>query len=378
MKYLLTEDWGTISELVVYGAGRVMKNNLEALQKFFKILTIVDGNCEKWGKSFRGILIQSPAEAAVEMKGKKILIMTAGATAQKIGEELKLYGLVEGQDYCSFERFVCEWFWRYKGKAVIMELHTAITTRCTLQCKNCNMFIPYYKTPDDYSLEQLKKEIGLLFTHIDYIFTYHLLGGEPLLHPELAAIIEYIGEHYQDRIGSFGIVTNGTIIPCPDVLQMAQKYRVIFHISDYSKTVHYQDWLDNVIAVLEEYNIEMELNRSLNWLDFGYPENPCHFEENKIRAHMLACGPIFHGFNDGKLFYCHIAWSADKAGLFPLTPGDYIDLNESLTDMRSSILDHCSGHIPKRYVALCSACRGCGADNQNSVCAAIQKSDQRP
>lgn len=374
MEYMLTEDWEYVSEIVLFGAGRIMRNNLKALKKFFTVKFILDSDCEKWGTCYLGIPIQSLREAAEEIKHKKIVIMTTERTAKEIGEVLNHHGLTENRDYCSFERFIGEWFWRYQNKIVLLEVHMAVTARCTLKCKHCNMFIPHYKNSVDYSFEELKRDIDLFFKHVDYVFTYQFLGGEPLLNPELEKILAYIGEHYAGRIGSIGIITNGTILPNERLRQISGKYNIVYHISDYSNSVHYKDRLDQVVSRLEESHVESRLNRSLSWLDFGFPERPRHFETGSIRTHMLACGPVFHGLNDGKLFYCHVAWSADKAGLFPLSPADYIDLKELSGENRSLILDHCRGSISGGYVGLCAVCGGCGADNLNYVPTGVQMS----
>lgn len=373
MEYMLTENWESVDEIVLFGAGRLMRKNLKALQGFFTVKVILDSDSEKWGKSYLGVPIKSLLEAAEEIKHRKIVIMTTERTAKEIGEILGQHGLIENRDYCSFEKFIGEWFWRYQNKIVLLAVHTAVTTRCTLKCKHCNMFVPYYKNYIEYSFEELKRNIDLLFKSVDYVFAYQFLGGEPLLNPELVKVIEYIGEHYKDRIGSIEIVTNGTIVPNESLRQISRKYNVTYLISDYSNSVHYQDRLDRVVSCLKENGVKSNLNSSLNWLDFGFPEHPCSFEEENIQKHMLACGPEFHGLNDGKFFYCHVAWSADKAGLFPLNPTDYIDLDELSRENRVSILEHCQGNISNGYVGLCSVCGGCGKDNKNMVCAAVQK-----
>lgn len=373
MEHMLTQDWENINEIVLFGAGKAMYRNLKKLQRFFTVKFILDSDSEKWGKSYLGVPIKSLSEMAEELKYRKTVILTSEGTAKEIEEILSKHGLIENRDYCSFEKFIGKWFWQYRNKIVLSELHTAITTRCTLKCKNCNMFIPHYKNSADYSFEELKRDIDLLFKSVDYVCTYQLLGGEPLLNPELERILEYIGEHYVDRFGSIEIVTNGTIVPNESLRRISRKYHILYRISDYSKSLHYKDTLNRVVSCLKENHVKYILNSSLNWLDFGFPERPCHIEKENIQKHMLACGPAFHGLNDGKLFYCHIAWSADKAELFPLSSGEYIDLNELSRENRPSILEHCWGNISSGYVGLCALCGGCGNDNQNMVYAGAQK-----
>ena len=43
------------------------------------------------------------------------------------------------------------------------------------------MFMPYYKEQIDYTAIDILADLELLFRHVDYIASYRLLGGEPLL-----------------------------------------------------------------------------------------------------------------------------------------------------------------------------------------------------
>ena len=90
---------------------------------------------------------------------------------------------------------------------------------------------------------------------------------------------------------------------------------------------------------------------------------------------MLECGPIFHGINDGKFYYCHVAWSAEKCGLIKLNESDYVDLTQidsNSSEQRKQILEHSQGNINGGFVSLCAKCGGCGNDNKNYVDAAEQ------
>ena len=93
-----------------------------------------------------------------------------------------------------------------------------------------------------------------------------------------------------------------------------------------------------------------------------------------VREHMLSCGPLFHGLNDRKFYYCHVSWSADKAGLLSNASDDYINLEnlEVNNESKEMILNHSNGEIAKGFVKLCKICGGCGNDNTDYVKAAVQ------
>ena len=86
----------------------------------------------------------------------------------------------------------------------------------------------------------------------------------------------------------------------------------------------YKERFENAVQIVSDANLRYSVNRSLRWCDFGFPVNNRMYDFDKVREHMLSCGPIFHGLNDGKYYYCHVSWSADKAKLLKTVPDDYV------------------------------------------------------
>lgn len=130
------------------------------------------------------------------------------------------------------------------------------------------MFMPYYNNHIDITLENFKEDMDNLFSVEDRIFSVGILGGEPIINKQLPEIILYLQENYGDRIGEIFVITNGTILP------------------------------DN------------------------------SFNFNNVRNHMMECFPIFRGINDSKLYFCHVAWSAEKCGMYTLQEEDYFDIKK--------------------------------------------------
>ena len=361
MKSELTDDWKYISELVVYGFGKVAHDNIDFFKSSFNIAYIVDSDKEKCNCEFKGISVKHVDDVKDDLKNYKIVIMTANRNAALVGEDLEKFGLQSGKDFCSMEQFLTEWFWNYKKKVCLMEVHSTITSRCTLKCKHCNMFMPYYREHVDYTAKDILEDLELLFRHVDYIVAYEILGGEPLINGELADMIRQIGDRYGNRIGNIGIITNGTLLPDEQLIEISKKYNVKYDFSDYTD-------------VVSDAGLRYSVNRSLRWCDFGFPVNNRMYDFDKVREHMLSCGPIFHGLNDGKYYYCHVSWSADKAKLLKNVSDDYIDLRTLDDDDRAkeAILEHSNGNMAKGFVKLCKICGGCGNDNTEFVKAAEQ------
>lgn len=325
MECRLTDDWENTENIIIYGFGKVAHDNLDFFKNNFNIVYIVDSDKRKCNIEYKGIAVKYVDDVKDELKNYKIIIMTANRNVELVGKDLEKLGFISGENFCSMEQFLTEWFWKYKKKACLMEVHSTITSRCTLKCRHCNMFMPYYKEQIDYTAIDILADLELLFRHVDYIVSYRLLGGEPLLNKELADMIELIGQKYGDRIGNIGIITNGTLLPSEKLIEVSKKYDIKY--------------------------------------DF-----------DKVREHMLSCGPIFHGLNDGKYYYCHVSWSADKAKLLKTVPDDYVDLRVLNDDenAKEMILEHSKGNLAKGFVKLCKICGGCGNDNTEFVKAAQQ------
>ena len=374
MKSKLTDDWKDISELVISGFGKVAHDNIDFFKSSFNIAYIVDSDKEKCNCEFKGISVKHVDDVKNDLKNYKIVIMTANRNAALVGEDLEKFGLQSGKDFCSMEQFLTEWFWNYKKKVCLMEVHSTITSRCTLKCKHCNMFMPDYREHVDYTAKDILEDLELLFRHVDYIVAYEILGGEPLINGELADMIRQIGDRYGNRIGNIGIITNGTLLPDEQLIEISKKYNVKYDFSDYTDVVDYKKRFDSAVKIVSDAGLRYSVNRSLRWCDFGFPVNNRMYDFDKVREHMLSCGPIFHGLNDGKYYYCHVSWSADKAKLLKNVSDDYIDLRTLDDDDRAkeAILEHSNGNMAKGFVKLCKICGGCGNDNTEFVKAAEQ------
>ena len=82
-----------------------------------------------------------------------------------------------------------------EGKVYINRVDVSVTNRCTLNCEGCNMLMPYYCNPKDRKLEDIKKDLDVFFQWVDTVEDLNLLGGEPLLYPDLGrGIAVYSGQ----------------------------------------------------------------------------------------------------------------------------------------------------------------------------------------
>ena len=186
--FKLDDSWKNIRTIIPFGLGRIGKRVLPKLKETFHIPFIIDNGVEE--RAYDGISIYRLGDALPLIKDNKIVVMTKENIYEVISKELKQRGYVEYRDYCILERFMAEWHFKYERKCYLSKINSVITSKCSFNCNHCAMFIPYCEKREDCSLTSIKENLKSLFSVVDYIFEYTLLGGEPFLHKELKQILE--------------------------------------------------------------------------------------------------------------------------------------------------------------------------------------------
>lgn len=377
MDKLFDNSWENISEVIIYGLGMIGKKYLDMLKEQFTIKFIVDNN-PNVPDCYQGVKTISLNEMQRMRVDEKIIVLASKKAFLSIKNDLDKIGLIEYQDYVSFDDFVKEWYWQIQGKNCIREVHMSVNTNCTYNCEKCNMFMPYYKEIKIYTLDEVKQSLDVFFPLVDYVFVFSFLGGEPFLNCQLKNILEYTYTKYRSKIGRIEVVSNGSMIPDAETLDVMSKYKVLVRISDYTAHINYGRTLEQMIGVLKNYEIPYSIEKSLEWVDFCFPstDKGKKLPIKDVRAHMLCCSPAFHGLNDGKFYYCHVAWSAEKAGLINLKDSDFIELKKYSATVKNKryLIEYASGKMEDNYVSLCEKCMGCGTDNPYVVPAGKQRS----
>lgn len=374
---LFNQDWKSLSDIILFGYGRQGKRLYKALKKDFRIVAIVENDISKQGrKTEDGISILSFNDAMMLLKQHKIIVTTAEYHYKQIQLQLKEIGLIEYKDFVMYQQFVSEWYYKFKKKVYILKTDIMVTPACSLNCENCSQFVPYWRDKTPFRLNELKQDLDLYFSAVDYVMDMNIVGGEPFLYNELDEYISYLGENYRSKIGYLGIITNGTIIPKNETFELMKKYDVGISISDYSKEVNYKNKIDMLCKKIEKNDISYVRNENIQWFDFGFPHNTYNYKDEECAKHMRNCNTICHCLNDGKIFYCGTAWAAQKAGIFPEDKKNYVDLreidNKNMKD-KKNIIECCLGNVDDGYIEFCKVCGGYGNDNDNRVVTAKQK-----
>ena len=152
---------------------------------------------------------------------------------------------------CRFFRIVN--FWRPHFGT--LDIH--VTDHCNLNCKGCSLLSPLARGWF-CNVEQIREDLLELSKKIA-IFRFQLIGGEPLLHPEITKLVCVVKEAYpKSRVI---IVTNGSLLPKmgDDFWEFCRNNRVSFTLSVYPPLqIHLNEYLklakDNDIYVRSAYH----------------------------------------------------------------------------------------------------------------------------
>ena len=97
-----------------------------------------------------------------------------------------------------------------KGISDMLSIDIGIVSHCNLNCKGCNHFSPII--PEEFiSLEEFESDIRRLAVLLSpKIRKIGLLGGEPLLHPQIAEFVRLSREVFPKQ--EIEILTNGLLL----------------------------------------------------------------------------------------------------------------------------------------------------------------------
>ncbi len=371
---LWCDEWKNVKKIMLWGYGKICSLHMSDLISKFEIEAIIDNDKSKEGFTPEGIQIAHPDN--IDLHGKRVVVVSA---YDDVREQLMEMGLEEYKDFCDIRLFVSGRAWIDDKKVCLSELHISINTACTLNCKYCNMYIPFHKKHAViYSFDQVKEQFDLLFKFVDKIYNLIILGGEPLINKDLSKIIDYLYENYFDYFEEVEVCTNGTIIPDEQLIKSLQRPKNLVSISDYSLDDAYREKFLKIKNLLDENNINNKwittFDTHVQWKDFSFPYEPLNMSEEKAYENMCKCNPFYKGFNDSKFYFCHLVWSADKAGIAQECPQDYIDFTSLKSEDREQIVKmYVCCFDDNKYVSLCQKCGGRSKLNQKYLKPGVQK-----
>jgi organic radical activating enzyme len=256
------------------------------------------------------------------------------------------------------------------NKVYLWNIGIIVTTICNLNCKYCLNFTPYNKNMKHRPLEELKKEVDVLFACVDILANFSVSGGEPMLYPYLGELLQYIADKYRDKIWILGIGTNGTIMPSDELCKIFKENRISVYADDYSKTIpnikfHYNQFIKKMMA----YNTDIHQIYIESFYNVFPPlEIYSRYNEQSLSDKFDKCIHVhYQDQKNGRIAACCYGAYALEAELINESKDDYFDINNFDNSMPSKkeFVEFRLGYSNKGYVEFCKYCNGFPAINSH-------------
>lgn len=201
---------------------------------------------------------------------------------------------------------------------------------CNLNCAGCSHYSSLINDKLIIPLEFIIKDLNLLKDKVgDNLKWLRLLGGEPLLHPNIIKCLINIRELFQNT--QISIITNGILLKKMnnEFYDTCLNHKIEISITDY--------------GIIKDLSIIInELNKK--GIKTRYYKNPSiwHYQHIRLTSERINClnkclyKNICNNYRDGKIYLCpHIAYIEYFNKYFnkdiKLDETDYIDLNDIKT-----------------------------------------------
>ncbi|MBQ7216454.1 MAG: radical SAM protein [Synergistaceae bacterium] len=209
-----------------------------------------------------------------------------------------------------------------------------VTEHCNLNCASCDNFSPL-ADPEFLDVEEFSRDLSRmaeLFRHHD-CDRISLLGGEPLLHPELISIIKIVRKNFTS--GRVRLLTNGILLTqqSPDFWKTCHDNKVTIVVTHYPINIDVR----KIRELAGKYDVTLECS------DIPIETfliEPVNLKGNgSYRVNFAACtrGNRCIMLRQGKLYTCTFASNihhfCKKFGVnIPVTEADYINIyDENIT-----------------------------------------------
>lgn len=363
-----------VEEIIIYGAGEYgMK--LGKLLKGIKAPFVYLDDFKKSKGTCEGVKVIYHKDLEEEMKKKKCIIILAlgRENAGIVLKGLELQGLRYGENVFDIHSFMNYYIYIYAtyglNKCIMQDCSVMGVFKCSLKCKHCVGAFPYMNNKENTAIDNVKRDIDILFSKIDYIKEFGMVCGDILLYEDTEEFISYVMENYSDQIGNCTVLVNGMLIPRQSIIDTVKKYNLPVMISNYDTVKGWKERHDRLIEVLSSNDIKVVDIEMKEWVDLGWTERKYHDNAEKL---FDACGGQCRAFQDGKLFYCAHALTANRA-LYGLDDSEEgLDLTTEEDNIKKIITEYHLGYNKNSNLKMCHYCNGVSNVNQNTIPVAVQ------
>ena len=241
---------------------------------------------------------------------------------------------------------------RMVPQPTLMHFDYPLVEHCNLNCKYCNHFSPLAdkKNVDVKIYEKDIKRMAELFaSQIPHI---SLVGGEPLLHPELNDILTITRSYFPTS--HIYLITNGILLPTKkeDFWSALNKNKITLEPTKYPLKIDWQE----IEKTAAKYTVALKHQGSINKTEMQKLPIDTTGLQNPVKNYYMTCympGSCTQLLN-GKLYPCAIAENIHYFNKrfnqqIPISPHNSIDIYDVQT--KEEILQFFTKPIP-----MCSYC----------------------
>lgn len=355
--------------VIIFGAGNIGRFILECCrQQGLEIAAFCDNALSKQGTTLDGIIVDNIKNLA-DTHEKMIFIVATSYDHEGIIAKVKSFGDYECalayRFYSMSEIQNLEPMLKFKLKAAyyfskwldegefsyLKSLDLVITERCSLKCRECSNLMQYYQHPQNYSVEQLKREIDRVLEIYDYIYELRLIGGEPFVNGNFSEIIDYL--NHKSKVMNICIYTNGTICPSDrDMEIMRSGGKTWLSISDYGELSRK---LRELVDACKRFGIYGEVKPIESWTRCSTFLKHNRTAEELTKIYGECCTKDVTTLIKGKLYPCPYIANGLNLHALPDEAGNCIDVmtqEEGLREKAERVLKQ------RKYFSLCDYCNG--------------------
>lgn len=309
----------------------------------YNIVCIIEDNNCKWDLRYKETPIVSSGKGAVMFEAgsiEKFIVPSLDEQLNYRAEKMiSAYGIdLDNLLYAPIETLkgklsdgekiakIC--LYTERTELETMEIHVA--EHCNLNCKNCSMFCGLVETCDFPCYQEFEEGIKQLKNFFPHIKKFRIIGGEPLLNPELDKYICLIRNVYPYT--DIRLISNGILVTkmSDQLIQTIIDNDVTFIVTQYISLKHS---IDEINRFLSKTGIRYIVTEAL--LEFQKIYNALgdsDIDENFYRCHWKGSCATMYGT---KIATCYVPfvihYFSDKFNLAIEETGKIDLMEEGLT-----------------------------------------------
>lgn len=309
----------------------------------YNIVCIIEDNNCKWDLRYKETLIVSSGKGAVMFEAgsiEKFIVPSLDEQLNYRAEKMiSAYGIdLDNLLYAPIETLkgklsdgekiakIC--LYTERTELETMEIHVA--EHCNLNCKNCSMFCGLVETCDFPCYQEFEEGIKQLKNFFPHIKKFRIIGGEPLLNPELDKYICLIRNVYPYT--DIRLISNGILVTkmSDQLIQTIIDNDVTFIVTQYISLKHS---IDEINRFLSKTGIRYIVTEAV--LEFQKIYNALgdsDIDENFYRCHWKGSCATMYGT---KIATCYVPfvihYFSDKFNLAIEETGKIDLMEEGLT-----------------------------------------------